>query len=461
MQGDFHASVVAPLHNLMMIGVFRLVKCSLKSVRMVSVIFSIGILLAFWATVRQWYGEKTALIALGLIATSAPFLFYNRLGLLETPALFWLIMAFWQLSKSSQNQENNIFNLVLIGFFAAISTAWKSTFILGVIPLFYGAWMLSGKKSLITFAAYLITMILFVAIFIAPNYAEYARCNQYYLFHQYLPHSFGTVWFNLHRGLFTGEDDGELPYLATRLTAPALLALAYLLLNCKPGTLSNQDKINLAWIVAPIAVFLFSSYTPSRYLMIVFPPIAIFAACAVVSLKNQNLVAPLTGLAILFNLVLFGLFWIHRTYTIRDSSALVQHVLPHDAWIMGQFGPELCLNNNLRSMYIQKGLANDSPDVLTQLPITHVLATQTESPDSDPWTGKYTQLIGNPGGLKTIKVGPYRVNVYANLFPLCSYIYLALLPKIRVPSQTVTNPNQPWYQAAHKKHSTFSHLFRV
>jgi hypothetical protein len=100
---------------------------------------------------------------------------------------------------------------------------------------------------------------------------------------------------------------------------------------------------------------------------------------------------------------------------LRDDAATLSALLPRNAWVAGQFAPAMCLDSNIRAIYVQKGLANDEPAALASLPITHVLATRVASPDSDPWESQRENLIADPGGLGCLPVGRrFLVDVYAN-----------------------------------------------
>jgi hypothetical protein len=107
----------------------------------------------------------------------------------------------------------------------------------------------------------------------------------------------------------------------------------------------------------------------------------------------------------------------HRTPAeALDHARRIAQVLPPDAWIAGQFAPTLCLDNGIRTMYVQKGLANEpNTAMLINLPITHVLATEVDTPDADPWATVHDDLIFGPGGLRKLQIaGKYTVDIYAN-----------------------------------------------
>ena len=421
MQGDFHASVIAPLWHWLLLNVFARYGISLVVLRTVSVVFGIATLAAFATALRVWYDTPTALIGLALLSVSAPFVMYNRLGLLESSALFWLVLGYLALGIAERSRTcwPRHAALVAAGLVCGIAVVWKGTFLLGALALAgYAFWRHRAPGAALAIGMAVVAAVYGVAWY-APHRAELARASHYYLYHQYLPRSLPGVWANLKRGLFTGNGDGIAPYLL-RAAFP-LWALA--LFAARDRDAASRNRALLAWIAIPALAFLFSSYTPSRYYLVFWPALAALAARGALALPLANARRPEIARAGIAAALVAGMFaplgvaYRDRMYTMHDDARTLARVLPADAWIAGQFAPSLCLDNSLRTMYIQKGLANDPAALALQtLPITHVLATRTSSSTSDPWRGAYSHLILGPGGLYALPVGQrFAVDVYANI----------------------------------------------
>ena len=427
MQGDFQIAAVAPLHYHLLVWVFRHVETiSLATVRIVSVAFSAATLLCFWAAMRLTYGAKTATIGLTLLSFSAPFLLYNRMGLLEMPAVFWLTAAFlaFAAARDSADRRTTLATdqrpahsvtpwLSASGLLAGIGVDWKGTFALGACSLLVAAALLFRWRALAAvFGAALAVLANFV-IFQRKDRAEISRVDRYYLLHQYLPHTSGGVWHNLGRSLASGTGDGALIYLVHFAPVLLLLTVAAALF---PRLRSSRDTWLWLWLALPLCAMLVINYSPSRYFVQFWPALAGLAACALARAPRRLIAVSGLTAAICMDACLLGVSYVHRTYTIQQDARIFERVLPRDAWIAGQFAPTVCMECSLRSMYVQQALANDSPDTLRLLPITHVLATRVESPASDPWRGKYTQMIAAPDGLRTLPIGPkIKADLYANL----------------------------------------------
>ena len=427
MQGNFHIAALAPLHYHLLIFIFRHVATiSLATVRETSVAFSLGTLLCFWTAARVTYGAKTAGIALALLAFSAPFLLYNRMGLLEMPALFWLTAAYLALSygtdfvRSEQSSSERLIpawrsNALLFaaGVLAGIAVDWKATFALGALAMLITAGLRHGSKSLLAWLGLAVAVSLNYLLLVRPYRAEAARADHYYLLHQYLPHTFSGIWHNLVRSTVTGYGDGAFVYLLH--FAPMLFVLTIVAVVA-PRLRSREDAWLWIWLGIPLAAMILMSYSPSRYFVQFWPALAGLAACAIARLPQRSLAYTAFGAALCVDAVMLGRSYQLRTYTVQQDARTLEHVLPRDSWIAGQFAPTICMECSLRSLYVQPGLANDADDNLAVLPITHVLATQTQSSADDPWHSHYAQLIAAPSGLKLLPIGPrIKARLYANM----------------------------------------------
>ena len=106
--------------------------------------------------------------------------------------------------------------------------------------------------------------------------------NHYYAFHQYLPHTVRGLLHNLRRGCWTGEDDGILPYMVKHEPLLAFLAVYFF---TRVREANRDERLLGVWLLAPICLFVLVSYTPSRYFVLFWPPLAALAARSVASFK--------------------------------------------------------------------------------------------------------------------------------------------------------------------------------
>jgi 4-amino-4-deoxy-L-arabinose transferase-like glycosyltransferase len=413
--GNFKVSIIAPLQHRLLLAVFHRFGVSLRIVRLVAVVFSMGTLAAFWLTLRLEYDRTTALVGLTLLAVSAPFVLYNRLGLLEMPALFWLTIGYLMLAVAHRVScaRRRFAALLLAGLFAGIAIAWKGTFLLGALPLLACAVWRHRAMAIAAAGGAAASLAAYCAVFYLPHREDIARISDYYIEHQYLPHSMAGVVHDVARGVATGDADGVMPYLFRFAPALLLFALCALL----PKVRAKDDLWLWLWAGVPIVVLLFSNYTPSRYFMIFWPALAALAGCAIVRLlpRRRPAIAAVLAVCVILNGAMLWTTYRTRTYTLRNDGLALAKTLPRDAWIAGQFAPAVCLDNNLRTIYVQQGLANNGPTALSDLPISHVLATRMSSTKDDPWAGQYGNLIAGPAGLISLPVGrKFTIDLYAN-----------------------------------------------
>ena len=394
--GNFHSAVVAPLLHLIQIGVFEVFGLGLIQARLVSVVFSLATLALFYAALRRLYSDHMALMAVTLLGLSFPFVCYNRLALLETPTLFWLMLAFFIWAHSGSR--------LLVGVVLGIAVVFKPLALLIVPAFVLGVW--PDRRGLLLLTAGLGgALAIYAVAWYLPHEAALSRMNHYYAFHQYLPHSWVGLWHNFARGLWTGENDGVLPYLFSHAAFFLFLAgMAFWFADWK----DKADRLLFVWLMTPITVFLFLSYTPSRYFVLFWPALAALAAWRL-STAPLKYGWAFTGCIIAISLFQLAGAWHERTYTLRDQGRRLAQVLPPGTLVAGQFAPELGLSNRLPVLYVQPGLANDQQ----LLPATVTAVLVTRSPYwNDWWKDKAPNpVIGAPR--QTFKIGPnYTVDMY-------------------------------------------------
>ena len=85
------------------------------------------------------------------------------------------------------------------------------------------------------------------------------------------------------------------------------------------------------------------------------------------------------GLFLIGSVGQMGWWWTHRTYQTRELGRQLASLLPPGATLLGDFAPNLCLENRLRAIPVFRGLANDRNPVGRFRPDA-VLVAQTPVP---------------------------------------------------------------------------------
>jgi len=243
--------------------------------------------------------------------------------------------------------------------------------------------------------------------------------NGYYAWHQYLPHSAHGIAHNLWRGVATGAGDGVLPYLVR--FAPITLALALAGLAAGWRERRDGDLALALWLLVPIIVLLFLSYTPSRTFVLFWPALAGLAARGLVGIGERAkgsiglkpaFLAIAVALFLLTNGWLFASAWGERAYSVRDAGYTLAKELPTGSVVAGQMAPSLCLSNSLPSLIVQPGLANDTSPV-ERCRVSYVLVTRSTYWNTW-WKAAYPPIITPDHRITTLRVGnSYLVDVYS------------------------------------------------
>jgi len=84
--GNFHDSLLSPGLSVMQRAIFGAFGVSDLCSRSLSVVLSLATIVLFWYALRRSFGEDTADIGACFLGLSPAVVFYNRMGLQETPA---------------------------------------------------------------------------------------------------------------------------------------------------------------------------------------------------------------------------------------------------------------------------------------------------------------------------------------------------------------------------------------
>lgn len=205
---------------------------------------------------------------------------------------------------------------------------------------------------------------------------------------------------------------------------PALAGVAAVTLCRLPALLrlgrrSARARRALAAVAFPLGFHLIQP------VCIVLAPIrpfqvAIGAACGAlaygVALRGlprlRPALAPAAAMALFLAVSLgqVGVWWATRRHQTRDASAILARILKPGQRLVGDWTPELCLENRLRAIPVFVGLANDD-DPVRNLRADYLLVTQTPYPIA-LWNGFAPQVVRPENHVETLHVGGYAIKVY-------------------------------------------------
>jgi 4-amino-4-deoxy-L-arabinose transferase-like glycosyltransferase len=244
--------------------------------RFPSVVWSVVMLFLTYRLAKRWFGEPTALLSVGILATSFDFVFYGRDAQVEmTNAAIMLLCLWYFLKHKSDHTHTWVYGLSIM---MALGSNMKGL-ILYAVPIF-GIVLLSVIKrewAWIPPLRILITAgLLSLAVFLALPAAASIHSATWEPLH--------LVWReNVLR--FFGRYDHKDPFYIYfvkifYLAAPWSLLLPVAIIHCLQGVRRRISQIPEALILFG-AIFLFFTLSGSRrsyYLLPVLPFVAILVA---------------------------------------------------------------------------------------------------------------------------------------------------------------------------------------
>jgi 4-amino-4-deoxy-L-arabinose transferase-like glycosyltransferase len=330
---EFNNRLLSPILDAVQRVVFQTFGVSLVSARAISVVCALLALGFFYDALRRVWGRRVAVTGLVLLGGEVTFILYNRLALLETPSVLVLCAAFWTWTLAHPG------GWLLAGALAASAIAFKTTFLIFLpVPLIVGAWrrlegtpMASLRSPAFCYAlGVLLGLLVYALTWGAPHGRDVWRYNNYYRTRQVQPRSVAQVARYAGRAV-VGYRRSLAQFLETRTPVLTTLALIGLLsvpirgraeglkslapksdrpagreMARRPAptrpedgrflergisiprrdmpsrTTLRQDGYRVLWLwaVLGLVALAVSRYSPSRYYLIVYPPLAGLAALA-------------------------------------------------------------------------------------------------------------------------------------------------------------------------------------
>ncbi|MDR3708636.1 MAG: glycosyltransferase family 39 protein [Capsulimonadaceae bacterium] len=358
MRGDFHGAIVTPVLYILQLGVFRMCGAGLVQARAISVVAGLATVALLWLGMRRAYGERAAWIGALLLGIATPFVLYNRLALMETPVVCCLAAAFACLAI--RGAGGRLVWVFAAGLLLALAVAIKplALLILPAFAVYAGAGrtkdlgVLAGGLAVFGGAYWIVA--------VAPHVAALVRMNGYYAHHQYLPHSAAGVARNIKRALWTGRQDGLLRTMLSLWPMGTALGGLGIVSACKRR--QPADLLLLCWLLVPAGFWVVTSYTPSRYYVLIMPALAGLAGVRLARASRLQMAILLT-VAVLIDGVTLGTNLARPIYGERTAARALSGVVEPGSVIAGQFAPQLAWGTTLEAVYVQPGLANDDRPV--------------------------------------------------------------------------------------------------
>ncbi len=275
-----------PLFDLATASLFRIMGISLFNARLVSVIFAVLSIWTLFEFANSMYGQKIALISSVLLAITPGFVWLSRLSMIEIMLLFFFMISllfFFKWLKTNQIQ-----NIVLSGIALGLGFLAKYQAIVGLLVILIGLIFLTKIRLKVRLGVF----ILLVAVLAAFAIPWFLVTFQVYASHTLNQWLYALQMGNPQKSVYSLQFPAPIFYLIA-MTWPygsygfapvsifiyifALLGLVFLGWKRR-----FEDKFLLIWFFSVYAFFTLIGNKDWRYIVGVFPVLAIAAANLIV-----------------------------------------------------------------------------------------------------------------------------------------------------------------------------------
>jgi 4-amino-4-deoxy-L-arabinose transferase-like glycosyltransferase len=278
-----------PLFNVATAGFFEVFGISLFSARLVSLTFSMLTLWVVFEFANKLYGAKTALLSSIFLALMPGYFWLSRMAMIEVMLTFFFVLSLMLFFSWLQNRQDKY--LVLSGFALGLGFLTKyQVAIAGAVMIFSILFLARGqfKQRFSKFTLLIVAVAGFAFVWMFIAYQTYASD----LFNQWIyALEIGNPGKMLYADRFFTPIfylvDMTWPYghihpISILLYFVSLAGLGFFVWRRKP-----QDKFLLIWFVV---VYIFFTLIPNkewRYVIPLFPVLAISSACLILFSYNR------------------------------------------------------------------------------------------------------------------------------------------------------------------------------
>lgn len=275
---DFNPIFITPAFTFFQFISFKLLGVSFASARLVCVFFSLFTLIFIFLSLKDWFKKEIVLLSVVFLGFNYVYIMYNRLALLETPMIFFLVLAFYFWQKGLKNKKYNYF---LAGISLFIAYLVKPTAIFA-IPVYIVASLFVSvfeerkkEKILLYFLVGLLSIsFMWLLFWVLPNYSWWAFCNSYYITEKFslspITHIQSIVTF------FGSSFFLKMPIVSSLSFFYVMISFYELI--TKPHKLNPIEIFVISWLIIGSGFLAFFAYQPVRYFMILIPSMCIAAS---------------------------------------------------------------------------------------------------------------------------------------------------------------------------------------
>ncbi len=460
---EFNNMLVSPLVHCLQVGVFSVFGFGVVQARMISVVLSILTLIPFFAALRIAFGVPIAVTATIFLALDHVNVLFNRMALIDTPATFLAVLAFYvfvrgmlEMERGSKEQRRRVrgkFWFGVCGALIGLAVITRPLCVYLFPAPFVALWVLRrGPASeswvkraggITAFGLVLVAAIYFVTWY-RPNMAELNHMSHYYRTVQIQPHSIGRLLHNIYIA-FVGGEYGIVPYLWRHTPVILVLAVLGMVIGKRPSYCNHevvpQERQKLApdvilgistvgraahvflatWFLTAFAVFAISNYSPDRYFVSMLPAMFALAAVGVwrpleswrlCSRTASKLAAAAIAMWLTINAVWLGDWWRHREYTQIAMTDWLNNNVSADSILLGDVGPGLGIETRFQTVNVMEGLCNDKDPIKRYEDRKTYIMLIDGSWRGPYWVKRYPELIDPERRILHARVLKWRIGIY-------------------------------------------------
>ena len=268
---------------------FQAFGISLLSARLVPALFSLLSLWAVFELAYSMYGGKTALFSAVLLGVMPGFFWLSRMALLETMLLFFVTVAFLFFFRWLQNRQDRF--LILAGLALGLGFLTKyQAIVAGVIMVVSLLFLARGqlKRAFSRFTLTVVTAVMVVIPWVVVAYQVYASK----IFSQWL---YALQVGNPEKSVYSDRYPSPIfyfieivwPYNGFHPISIFLYALGLAGLGVLVWRHNKSDKFALLWFASIFVFFSLIDNKEWRYVLPLFPALAISAAVLILFLYGK------------------------------------------------------------------------------------------------------------------------------------------------------------------------------
>lgn len=299
-QDDFQNILIMPALHAVQVGFFSLFGVGILQARVLAILFSLLTLAVFHLALKRAFNGRVALYGTLFLLLDPVFLLYNRMALMDTPALLPMCLAFYGFAWAWKAGGGRRSAVCFAGCGAFLAFAYTVRGLSALLlPVPFCVVYFAGKRGVFHRRALKAmglgagaVMALYVLFWWLPHRQELAHVNGFYLKDQLLPENLRHFASILITSVF-GDDRGVSSFMLRQspiLTLLGVLGAVYWLRAGRRELWEDSTRACMnflvGWLLVGAGLFSVLAYSPSRYYILFYPALAGVAAFTLVRIER-------------------------------------------------------------------------------------------------------------------------------------------------------------------------------